>query len=528
MITTDRTLRVRAEIGGFGHLDWLQLDTYFDTERLRSTLRPGSLVTVSDYVEIMRCGRRLWPSRPSVFDHEFHARMPSDTSAQSERPPSDANLDPARMLDALIVFVWWEEERAGLQFRPPIGLVDCHERLLLKGHVRRIRVEGGAGRSSGEDWFQVDKMKEGTDNRTIDAPNMLFRRVFCADPYILDHTHTSAVSADLTRGKWLDAVSRHLQALDSAGAGAVSHQGESDGATASAGGGVLSMALASYRRTALAHLSSGEDRWGSWSEDEWMAKQVALPKAVFDLVQAVRATHLPGAYISVHLRAGRILNRGTVDGGEGVQATNRFRRIPYLGADLAAVLQYPLQCAQTLIEQVQARKEETGLQHVYLASDLVEGMMPELDVTNPATTIPLMQPEHRQQLIENVKGAWELLRLHLDPVVLSQELVGADGAVAAEAGSAGSRRDDACPDTGASVDVPRALSDKGLSAIVDRELLAHGQVFMYAGQYAGRCEATGYSQGVRERRRALGMPEASSIYVSQCCIVDSPEAYLPP
>jgi hypothetical protein len=313
-IPTDRTQRVRAEIGGFGHLDWLQLDTYFDTERLRSTLRPGSLVSVRDYVGIMRCGRRIWPSRPSVFDHQFHARMPSDTSARSERPQSDANLDPARMLDALIVFVWWEEERAGLQFSPPIGLVDCHERLLLKGHVRRIRVEVGAGSSSGEDWFQVDKMKEGTDNRTIDAPDMLFRRVFCADPYILDR----AVSADLSRGKWLDAVSRHLQALDSAGAGAVSGQGESDGATASAGGVVLSMALASYRRTALAHLSSREDRWGSWAEDEWMARQAALPKGVFDLVQAVRTTH----------RDPRHLHIGTLARcGEGVQATNRCRRV---------------------------------------------------------------------------------------------------------------------------------------------------------------------------------------------------------
>jgi hypothetical protein len=59
------------------------------------------------------------------------------------------------------------------------------------------------------------------------------------------------------------------------------------------------------------------------------------------------------------------------------------------------VLQYPLRRGQTLIEQVQARKKEIA--------DLVEGMTPELDVSNPATTMPLMRPERRQQFIENVQ-----------------------------------------------------------------------------------------------------------------------------
>jgi len=48
--------------------------------------------------------------------------------------------------------------------------------------------------------FRVDDgwrchMQEGTDNRTIDAPNMIFRRVLCSDPYILDQV-SSLVSSD--------------------------------------------------------------------------------------------------------------------------------------------------------------------------------------------------------------------------------------------------------------------------------------------------------------------------------------------
>jgi hypothetical protein len=35
---------------------------------------------------------------------------------------------------------------------------------------------------------------------------------------------------------------------------------------------------------------------------------------------------------------------------------------------------------------------ETGLERVYFASDLVDGMMPELQASNPATIPPLMQP----------------------------------------------------------------------------------------------------------------------------------------
>ena len=161
------------------------------------------------------------------------------------------------------------------------------------------------------------------------------------------------------------------------------------------------------------------------------------------------------------------------------------------------------------------------MQHVYSASDLVDGMMlqmPELHVTNPATTMPLMQPEHRRQLIENVQGAWELLRMHLDPVVLSQELVSAVGAVAVEAVSARRGSDDACPDTGASVDVARACRTRASLPSSTGSFWRTGSRSSFTqAEYAGRCKTTGYSKGVRERRRVFGMPEASD---SQCCIAD--------
>ncbi len=32
----------------------------------------------------------------------------------------------------------------------------------------------------------------------------------------------------------------------------------------------------------------------------------------------------------------------------------------------------------------------------------------------------------------------------------------------------------------------------GMGAVVDAELLAGGEIFLYAGQYAGSCEPTGY------------------------------------
>lgn len=54
MLLLQRSLDVAsAEIGGFGHPDWLQLDTYFDTERLRQSLRPDALVT-SQTMSILR------------------------------------------------------------------------------------------------------------------------------------------------------------------------------------------------------------------------------------------------------------------------------------------------------------------------------------------------------------------------------------------------------------------------------------------------------------------------------------------
>ena len=110
-----------------------------------------------------------------------------------------------------------------------------------------------------------------------------------------------------------------------------------------------------------------------------------------------------------------------------------------------------------------------GLQYVFLATDLVEGMMPELDATNPATTPPLMSPDVRAVLVDNVEEAWHFLREHLNPVVLSSHLLHAEASGDTE------------------VNVVQALADKGLAAIIDRELLARGQEFLYAGQYAGRC-----------------------------------------
>jgi len=315
----------------------------------------------------------------------------------------------------------------------------------------------------------------------------------------------------MSRGKWLEAVSRHVRRTDASKYGGQGGERE-----------VLAVALASYRRTALAHV--GEERWGRWREDAWMARHVAVPAGVLKRVGHLRRVHLPGPYLSVHFRAGRILNRGTIDGGEGAGARNRFRRIGYQGTDLEAVLAYPVQCAMTLIERALEVMQQTGLQHVYFASDLVDGMMPELDPSNPATMPPLMHPDDRQRLLDNTQEAWQMLQDHLHPVVFSSLL--------------SMRRDsERTRDVHARIrafnvsvvddeDGDEAFADKGLAAIIDRELLAQGHMFVYAGQYAGRCEATGYSEAVRERRSTLGMEEESSIYVTQCCITDSPSAYL--
>ena len=173
------------------------------------------------------------------------------------------------------------------------------------------------------------------------------------------------------------------------------------------------------------------------------------------------------------------------------------------------MLAYPDECARSIVAQARQRMAALGLQYVFLATDLVEGMMPELDATNPATTPPLMSPDVRAVLVDNVEEAWHFLREHLNPVVLSSHLLHAEASGDTE------------------VNVVQALADKGLAAIIDRELLARGQEFLYAGQYAGRCEATGYSEGVRERRRELGAAAESSLFVSDCCILDSPQAYVP-
>jgi hypothetical protein len=94
------------------------------------------------------------------FDKEKQAQVQSEHAANIESSQMDAEVDPARSLDALIVFVWWEEERRGLTFHPPLGLAHCHTHLLAKGHIQRVRVS--KYQSEQQDWYAVHKMKEGT------------------------------------------------------------------------------------------------------------------------------------------------------------------------------------------------------------------------------------------------------------------------------------------------------------------------------------------------------------------------------
>ena len=274
MLRPKKTLTVRsaAEIGGFGHHDWLQLDAYFDTERLKRTLKPHALVTVEQYVKSMRCSRRAAPSAADVQQHRTPgSSLRSESTAEGESAPIDVKLDAARRLDALVVFMWWEEERKDLTFLPALGLTDCAEYLLSKGHIRRVPPQYQLKGS--KTWFAVQNMSEGTDNRTIDAPNMMFGRVLCADPYSLDHSRPDLhqpphawpeawVEADsrwLSRGQWFSAVSHYLRTrtLDqksvsgSQGAGGGGGGGgKGDGQS----GGVIAIALASYRRTALVYI----------------------------------------------------------------------------------------------------------------------------------------------------------------------------------------------------------------------------------------------------------------------------------
>jgi hypothetical protein len=98
-------------------------------------------------------------------------------------------------------------------------------------------------------------------------------------------------------------------------------------------------------------------------------------------------------------------------------------------------------------------------QHVFFATDLVEGIMPELDASNPATTLPLMRPEHRQQVVEG--EVWHLIREDLNPIVLSSHLLHAGG--------------DKIVAKNSTVHVLRVFADKGRAAILDRELLVRGQ-----------------------------------------------------
>ena len=249
-------------------------------------------MTVDEYVKSMRCSRR---AAARAVAQQPRAGTSSKSIPGGESLSIDANVDEARRLDALVVFVWWEDERAGLTFLPMLGLTDCAAYLLSKGHIRRVAPEHE--HEDGETWFAVDKLTEGTDDRVIEAPNMLFRRVVCADPYSLDHSRPdleqpphawpeSWVEADswwLSRGQWFSAVSHHLRALlrpAGGGQGAEGSSGGGGGGVDGENGGVMSIALASYRRTALAHVDAGEERWGRWSEDQWMASHVALPPGV--------------------------------------------------------------------------------------------------------------------------------------------------------------------------------------------------------------------------------------------------------
>jgi hypothetical protein len=60
--------------------------------------------------------------------------------------------------------------------------------------------------------------------------------------------------------------------------------------------------------------------------------------------------------------------------------------------------------------------DEHGLKHVFFATDLVEGNMPELDASNPATTLPRMCPEHRQQVVEGAEEVSHLIREDRNPM----------------------------------------------------------------------------------------------------------------
>ena len=71
--------------------------------------------------------------------------------------------------------------------------------------------------------------------------------------------------------------------------------------------------------------------------------------------------------------------------------------------------------------------DEHGVKHVFFATDLVEGNMPELDASNPATTLPLMRPEHRQQVVEGAEEVSHLIREDHNPIVLSSHLLHAGG-----------------------------------------------------------------------------------------------------
>ena len=87
--------------------------------------------------------------------------------------------------------------------------------------------------------------------------------------------------------------------------------------------------------------------------------------------------------------------------------------------------------------------------------------MPELDASNPATTLPLMRPEYRQQVVESAEEDWHLIQENLNPIFLSSHLLYAGG--------------DKIVAKNSTVHVLRAFADKGLAAILDRELLAREQ-----------------------------------------------------
>eukprot|EP00961_Rhodomonas_salina_P083807 1126223-Rhodomonas_salina.5 len=77
----------------------------------------------------------------------------------------ERRLDPATTLDALVLFLWWRDERHGVEF-DELGLSDCHRMAVKDQQV-----------------FRMPDLEDGTGG-TISLNHLRFRSVYCADPYV--------------------------------------------------------------------------------------------------------------------------------------------------------------------------------------------------------------------------------------------------------------------------------------------------------------------------------------------------------